>query len=99
MQGSVGLDLARHHEPDLILLDLHLPDITGQEVLTRLQQSAVTRDIPVIVISADATPVQIKRLLDAGATSYLTKPLDVTEFLRALDETLARKSHEGETAV
>jgi CheY-like chemotaxis protein len=81
MQGSVGLDLARRHEPDLILLDLNLPDIPGREVLARLQQSAITRDIPVVVISADATPNQIDRLLDAGAKAYLTKPLDVNEFL------------------
>ncbi len=88
MQGSIGLDLARQHEPDLILLDLNLPDISGKEVLARLRQSALTRDIPVIVVSADATPVQIQRLLDAGATAYLTKPLNVKEFLRTLDEML-----------
>jgi CheY-like chemotaxis protein len=80
-QGSVGLDLARQHEPDLILLDLNLPDIHGSEVLGRLQQSALTRDIPVIVISADATPKQIERLLAAGARDYLTKPLNVDLFL------------------
>ena len=58
MQGSVGLDLARQHQPDLILLDLNLPDMSGKEVLARLQQSALTSDIPVIIISADATPPQ-----------------------------------------
>lgn len=88
MQGSVGLDLARQHEPDLILLDLNLPDIHGSEVLARLQQSALTRDIPVIVISADATPNQVERLLTAGARSFLTKPLDVGQFLQTLDEFL-----------
>ena len=90
MQGSVGLDMARQHEPDLILLDLHLPDIGGSEVLTRLRQSALTRDIPVIVISADATPAQVERLLEAGVLGYLTKPLDVTEFLRLLDGVLQK---------
>ena len=90
MQGSIGLDLARQHEPDLILLDLNLPDISGKEVLARLRQSALTRDIPVIVVSADATPIQIQRLLDAGATAYLTKPLNVKEFLRTLDEMLQK---------
>ena len=88
MQGSVGLDLARQHEPDLILLDLDLPDIHGGDVLARLQQSAVTRDIPVIVVSADATPKQIERLLAAGAKSYLTKPLDVGQFLHEVDKFL-----------
>jgi len=91
MQGSIGLDLARQHEPDLILLDLNLPDISGKEVLARLQASAPTRDIPVIVLSADATPAQIERLLKAGAKAYLTKPLDVTEFLHTLDRILPNR--------
>ena len=88
MQGSVGLDLARQHLPDLILLDLHLPDIAGWDVLTRLQQSTVTRDIPVIVISADATSSQRERLLNDGARAYLTKPLGIDQFLRTIDEIL-----------
>lgn len=88
MQGSIGLEMARQHEPDLILLDLDLPDIHGQEVLTRLRRSAVTRDIPVVVISADATPIQVERLLAAGASAYLTKPLDVDRTLQILDELL-----------
>lgn len=88
IQGSVGMDLARQHEPDLILLDLDLPDIHGSEVLGRLRQSALTRDIPVVVISADATSNQVERLLAAGAKSYLTKPLDVSVFLHTVDKFL-----------
>ncbi len=93
MQGSVGLDLARQHVPDLILLDLNLPDMTGAQVLEQLRNSEVTSHIPVIVISADATPTQIERLLRAGAKDYLTKPLNVAKFLRTLDETLALVDH------
>jgi PAS domain S-box-containing protein len=81
MQGRLGLDLAREHHPDLILLDLHLPDTTGADVLRWLQAEAATRTIPVIVISADATPGQIDRLLAIGARAYLTKPLDVKQFV------------------
>jgi two-component system sensor histidine kinase/response regulator len=88
MQGQVGLDLARQHSPDLILLDLHLPDLPGWEVLSQLKTGETTSDIPVVVVSADATTSQIKRLMKAGALSYLTKPLDVTEFFRVLDDTL-----------
>src|SRR5438105_3493484 len=88
MQGQVGLDLARQHSPDLVLLDLHLPDIPGWEVLSQLKASATTCEIPVVVVSADATTRQIKRLTKAGALNYLTKPLDVTEFFRVLDETI-----------
>jgi CheY-like chemotaxis protein len=87
MQGAVGLDLARRHSPDVILLDLHLPDVPGWEVLDRLRSDEATRNIPVIVISADATSRQIKRLLASGAQRYLTKPIDIAEFTRALNET------------
>ncbi|RYZ63994.1 MAG: response regulator, partial [Proteobacteria bacterium] len=82
MEGGIGLELARKHKPNLILLDLHLPDMSGQEVLTVLKGAALTKDIPVVVVSADATAAQIHQLNAAGATAYLTKPLNVTEFLR-----------------
>ena len=89
MQGKVGLDLARQHSPDLILLDLHLPDLDGQEVLRQLKSLDTTREVPVVVISADATASQIDRLMKAGAMAYLTKPLDVVEFYRVVDTTTA----------
>jgi CheY-like chemotaxis protein len=81
MQGGLGMDLAERHLPDLILLDLHLPDITGAALFERLRANPRTADIPVVVISADATDKQVKRLLDAGAADYLTKPLDLPRFL------------------
>lgn len=92
IQGSQGLDLARQHEPDMILLDLHLPDMSGQQILNQLKRSAITRDIPVVVVSADATPSRIQNLLDQGVTAYLTKPLNVVQFLQILDETLQLKN-------
>jgi PAS domain S-box-containing protein len=89
MQGGLTLDLARQHQPDLIVLDLQLPDIGGDEVLRRLRRDARTAQIPVVMFSADATERQIKRLLAAGARAYLTKPAKVKEFLSTLDEVLA----------
>ena len=86
MQGKVGLDLARQHTPDLILLDLHLPDLPGWDVLSQLKADSTTRHIPVVVISADATKRQMNRLMSAGAAHYLTKPLDVNKFFQVLDE-------------
>jgi PAS domain S-box-containing protein len=94
MQGSIGLDLARRHTPDIILLDLHLPDMGGYEVLRHLRAYHETAGIPVIVVSADATPNQVQRLLAAGAAAYLTKPINVKEFLSVLDEMLERKTSE-----
>jgi PAS domain S-box-containing protein len=87
-QGGLGLDLARAHRPDLILLDLHLPDMPGLEVLQHLRRNAETRTIPVVVVSADATSDHIPQFLAAGAQSYMTKPFNISSVLRLFDETL-----------
>jgi CheY-like chemotaxis protein len=81
--------MVRTERPDLILLDLHLPDLSGEEVLRRLWADPETRRIPVAVLSADATPHQKQRMLAAGAVAYLTKPLDLTRLLQLLDQQLA----------
>ncbi|HEX3745346.1 MAG TPA: ATP-binding protein [Bryobacteraceae bacterium] len=86
MQGRLGIELARQHRPDLICLDLHLPDLNGDEVLHVLRSQPSTASIPVAMISADATPGQIERLMEAGANAYFTKPLDVKAILRYVDE-------------
>jgi CheY-like chemotaxis protein len=88
LQGRLGAELAREHEPDLVLLDLHLPDVNGDEVLRRLRADPRTAHIPVVMISADATPRTIDRLLAQGADAYITKPLDVDEFLATIDRLL-----------
>ena len=87
-QGMLGLEIARARHPDLILLDLHLPDVPGWEVLAALQLDPVTCGIPVVVISADATAGQIERLKAAGARDYLTKPIDVPALLGVLRQYL-----------
>jgi PAS domain S-box-containing protein len=89
MRGAEGLELARKHLPDLILLDLHLPDIHGSELLRRIREDSAVSRTPVVIITADVTTRQMARLLDAGAQAYLPKPLDVGEFLRVFDEVLA----------
>jgi PAS domain S-box-containing protein len=86
--GSHALQLASAERPALILLDLHLPDMRGDEVLRRLWSHPATRGIPVAVLSADATPKQRERLLAAGAVAYLTKPLDLARLLALLRETI-----------
>ena len=83
--GGLGLELAVATEPTVILLDLHLPDINGLEVIRTLKANPNTRDIPVAVLSADATRNQISRLLAAGAQKYFTKPIDVAEVFAFLD--------------
>ncbi|HWD41065.1 MAG TPA: ATP-binding protein [Fimbriimonas sp.] len=86
MQGRMGLELAKNHQPSLILLDVNLPDITGHEVLLQLKACKETRNLPVIVTSADATAKQIEKMMSSGATDYLTKPLEIARLLQAVDE-------------
>jgi len=90
MTGTLGVELAQQHLPDLILLDLHLPDLQGDAVLARLRRDPRTAAIPVVILSADATATQIQRLLAAGARDYLTKPINVGGFLGLLDRFLER---------
>ena len=84
MQGQLALDLAREHRPELILLDLNLPDLSGEEVLRRLRQDPATARIPVIVLSADALPSRMTHVLAFGAQAYLTKPFSVPEMLQTV---------------
>jgi len=87
--GGSGVEMALAHHPRLILLDLNLPDMHGSEVLRQLQNEPTTAKVPVVVLSADATPSQIERLLTAGARNYLTKPFDIDPFLAVVDEMVA----------
>jgi CheY-like chemotaxis protein len=84
-RGKTGIELAQIHHPKLILLDLNLPDMHGSEIIRQLQSDPATNDVPVVVLSADATPSQIERLLTSGARNYLTKPFDIDAFLAVID--------------
>ncbi len=86
--GLDGLQAVRAQRPDLILLDMHLPDVDGLELLRQLQRDPACADISVVVVSADATPARIEEALAAGARHYLTKPLNLARFLAVLDDQL-----------
>jgi signal transduction histidine kinase/ActR/RegA family two-component response regulator len=90
--GLDGSALAETKRPDVLLLDLNLPDLAGEEVLRRLRARAQTGDVPVIILSADSTSRNISRLLEAGADAYLTKPVNVPQFLDVLDRLLVDAS-------
>lgn len=83
--GLEGLQAARLNPPDLVLLDLHLPDITGAEVLTRLRRDELTGDVPIVVLSADATPAARTVAAELGADGFLAKPIDINEVLAWID--------------
>ena len=87
--GNLGVVLARTYRPDVILMDIHLPGISGIEALKILRADATTAHIPVIAVSANAMPGDIRKGLEAGFFRYLTKPLKVNEFMDALDAALS----------
>ena len=87
--GNLGIVLARTYRPDVILMDIHLPGISGIDALRILRADATTAHIPVIAVSANAMPSDIRKGLEAGFFRYLTKPLKVNEFMDALDVALS----------
>jgi PAS domain S-box-containing protein len=86
--GTQGIALARMHQPEVILMDINLPGISGIQALKILREDPATARIPVLAISANAMPHDIRRGLDAGFFRYLTKPIKVAEFMDALDTAL-----------
>jgi signal transduction histidine kinase/CheY-like chemotaxis protein len=96
--GPLGLALARRHLPDIVLVDLNLPGMSGLEVLRELRRDRRTAGIPAIALTASAMPGDIERGLAAGFFHYLTKPLDIDRFNDAIDSTLARARPGGAAA-
>ena len=88
--GHEALALARRETPDLLLLDMHLGDMTGVQVMRRLLHEGAIRGVPCVAVSADAMPATIEVAARAGFKAYLTKPLDIDAFLRCIDELWAR---------
>jgi len=89
--GAEGLALARALRPDVVLMDIDLPDMDGYELKTRLDADGLTRDIPVIALSAGALPDDLRRSRAAGFAARLTKPLDVADLARALHAALGHR--------
>lgn len=90
--APTGLALAIKHQPDLILMDINLPGMDGYAALENLQQHAVTQAISVIAVSANAMQIDIDKGLAAGFDGYITKPLDMENFLSTVDAALKRSA-------
>ena len=88
VNGTLGNELARASQPDVILMDINLPGISGIEALKILREDPATAHIPVVALSANAMLSDIEKGLEAGFFSYLTKPIKVNEFMNALDDAL-----------
>jgi CheY-like chemotaxis protein len=86
--GETGLRLFAEHRPPLVILDLHLPDMTGEEILRRIRNMDVPHQPHIAILTADASMIQRQRLLANGANTYLTKPLNVQQVLGLLDGVL-----------
>jgi PAS domain S-box-containing protein len=82
--GQLGIDIAASTHPDVVLLDLNLPDKPGHTVLSSLRANPQTADIPVIAVTADATDTQRRRMLELGVSAYLTKPLDIDTLITTI---------------
>jgi CheY-like chemotaxis protein len=98
VDGSSGVAQAQALRPDLILLDMQLPDFNGLEVMRRLQAQPQTAGIPCVALSANAMPDDIQRTLEAGAVAYWTKPLDFRAFTAALEQLLGLAPPAGGTS-
>jgi PAS domain S-box-containing protein len=101
--GHLGIALARTQHPDVILMDINLPGISGFEALAILRDDPVTADIPVLAISANAMPRDIRKGIEAGFLDYLTKPIRVNKFMEALvlalEQTESKRKAKIETEV
>jgi CheY-like chemotaxis protein len=86
--GKDGISLARGYLPDVILMDINLPGISGTEAMKIIRLDPVTAHIPVVALSANAIPRDIEKGLEAGFFRYLTKPIKVKEFLETLNVAL-----------
>ena len=87
--GNLGVELAQAHLPDVILMDINLPGISGLKVMSILSKDSATAHIPIIALSANANPRDVERGLAEGFLKYLTKPIKVDELMETLDLGLA----------
>src|ERR1700745_3574810 len=87
-EGLLALDLARAEQPDLILMDIRLPDISGFEVTRLLKQDDRTKTIPIIAVTALASPEYEKKGLESGCDAYIPKPITLGNFLRTIESFL-----------
>jgi two-component system cell cycle response regulator DivK len=84
-EGAAALDIARQHRPDLVLMDIQLPDISGTEAARRLKADEQTREIPIIAVTAFALGGDRARVLASGCDDYISKPFNITELLKLVE--------------
>ncbi|MBT3170124.1 MAG: response regulator [Rhodospirillaceae bacterium] len=90
--GSRALEMVREHRPDIILMDIQLPDVSGLDVTRQLKADAELRDIPIIAVTALALRGDEERVLEAGCDAYISKPISVAKFLAEVKKFLGEDS-------
>lgn len=95
--GGTAAALARHHHPDIVIVDLGLPDVSGLTVIEELKADSATRHIPILVCSADDREETIATCREKGAARYLAKPFSAEQFLEAVEEVLAATTPPADT--
>lgn len=90
VNGRDGVDAARKQKPDLILMDMALPEMDGWAATKRIREDPETAHIPMIALTAHTLPLERKRALDAGVDAYLSKPFDANHFIRLVESTLEK---------
>ena len=90
MTGNDGVRLAKEHKPDVILMDIQLPDIDGITALAQIRENSDTQRIPIIAVSASVMPDEQQRIVASGFDAYVTKPINVKDFLGVVEK-FARK--------
>jgi two-component system cell cycle response regulator DivK len=86
MTGAEGVRLARERKPDLVLMDIQLPDIDGVTALAQIRANAATREMPVIAVSASVMPDEQQRIAASGFNAYVTKPISVKSFVETVEK-------------
>ncbi|MCY7306371.1 MAG: response regulator [Rhodoferax sp.] len=88
VNGEDGVRLALEHIPDMVLMDIQLPDINGIEAFTRIRANAATAAVPVVAFTASVTPMDRSRITDAGFDGFIGKPINLKEFLETVRKTV-----------
>ncbi|GAB4432182.1 MAG: response regulator [Anaerolineales bacterium] len=91
VNGRDGVDAARKQQPDLIVLDMMMPEMDGWHAAEKLKADQMTKDIPVIALTVRTLPAERKRALEAGVEAYLTKPINMPLFLETVEESLKKR--------
>lgn len=95
INGRDGVDAARKQKPDLILMDMALPEMDGWDATEHIRKHPETKNVPMIALTVHSLPTERKRALDAGVDAYISKPFDAVQFIQMVESTLERSKKRG----